>query len=1024
MAFNDFTYRPQDVDYLGFLEAQLRDMQGIQTLAAELIQNADDVQDGEDQQGVSWIVFDVTAEALLVANAGVFRPVDFARMQNLAGGAKREEAGTTGAFGLGFLAVYQITDRPEIFSANRHWTIHPEAAPAERIVERRVETANTRFRLPWAFDASSPVRRRLRLPAIRPEQLDDLAAELAQAVSLSALFLRRLQQLEVRREGALVRRITRTASGEDVLSLADERGRVVRWLVLDGHFDEAAEALRARYPWQIEIARESEIRVAAPLEAPLRQGRLFAGLPTESSTPLPFHTNAAFFPTSDRKRIHLDHGYQAAWNETALAAAARLVAANLERLREALGPAHFWQFLQQLATTREMARNGDLPAIFAAFWEDVVPLLPGQPVVYTVAGDWRLPAEARLWDRLPTQETVQVVNGLQLPLAHPDLAPYYPLLGRPDIGVPPLDAAGLSAALLAAGLDRPIPLAQAPAFLRSLESLQALWQMIDPLLGRSPAARAQGLAALAPCAIALTEEMVLARPDRVYKGDAEARALFPDVAWLHPMTPTESFPGRFVPEFGARQAATLLAETPPDQLEQAWRLGQIDLPRLFRWFESRQIEIFADDPGLARTIRRLPLGPSGGELRPLADLYIPGGFADPLEAAGIVDLDALGGRTEFLRDLGVETLTFDTYLHEQLPRVLAQRPDLPSDARHRLLQLLAGRLGEFHDDDELREKLRTLPLIPSLDGTFRPAVATYTERQARELLGDQAHIAEPAESKAIAALERWLGVRTLPDAGQLVAALLEISDSARGGKLAQPVLDQVWAIWRRLAALLAAGEIGPEALAPLQTQPVIPDREGVLRSPAGLVLGDDEELVQRFGAVAGRLLLPDSGTRAVLQIAGVRLLSELARPYLRVSPGATRLPEAEQRLSARIPLLQRLVQAELGHGGVEGAAILDGLQVWRADSLRLEHKLSLGGEQLTGTTEPVTAWLDLAEGRLYVTASEPELPWLAIARELAVALRPGVPAGGLAVALRDVLAAPTTAAAATMLDELGYPRLP
>jgi hypothetical protein len=808
-------------------------------------------------------------------------------------------------------------------------------------------------------------------------------------------------------------------AGEGLLHLEDETGKVGRWLVLDGSFAGAAAQLRARYPWQIEAAREAGIRLALPLEAPLRQGRLFAGLPTGSSSPLPFHVNADFFPTSDRKRVHLDSGYQAAWNEAALTAAAGLVAASLDQVRGVLSPGGFWQFLHQLAVTRQMAREGELPVLFASFWDDALDVLPQLAIAYTLAGEWRLPAEARLWERPPGGVTAEVLLGLQLPIIHPDLAPYHTLLGDPAIGVPLLDAADLSSALLAAGLHSPTPLAFAPPYLRTVENLQALWQLVDPLLAISPAARERGLEALAPCAVVLTEALTLERLDRVFRGSVEARALFPDVAWLHPVAPLDSFPGRFVPEFGARQAATLLAVTPPDRLEEAWRMGQLDLQRLFRWFETRQIEIFADDPDVARLIRRLPLGPTGGELRPLDDLYIPGSFDDPLEAAGIVDLHELGGRTEFLRDLGLEELTFDTFLHEQLPRVLQQRPDLPSDARHRLLRLLAGRLGEFHDDDELREQLRALPLIPSMDGSFRPAAVAYTERTARELLGDKAHLAEPSGSQAIASFERWLGVRALPGTLELVAALLEISDAAQGGKLAPALAGRVWAIWGRLAALLASGEIGPKALAPLRGREVITDREAVLRRPDQLAIADDEELAQRFAAAAGRLLAPGPELAPVLAAAGVRPLSAMAYARLTSSPDAGRLPGVEQRLSARRSLIRRLIQSEMGRGVGTGTAWFDELQVWRASSLRLAFHLSLGEEQLNSAAEPVDMWLDRTAGRLYLAGTE--LPWLALARELALALRPGPPAGSLAVAIRDVLAAPTANEASNLLDELGYP---
>jgi hypothetical protein len=185
----EFTYKAQDVNYLGFLEAQLRDMQGVDTLAYELIQNADDAKDENGRfPPPTTISFDITDEALIVTNDGSFRPVDFARLQSIAGGDKRAEADTTGAFGLGFIAVYQVTDAPEIFAGNRHWIIRPEAPPAQRIQERRLETSGTRFRLPWAFEAESAVRRTLRLAAIRPEQLDEFTGQITEAIKTAVFF--------------------------------------------------------------------------------------------------------------------------------------------------------------------------------------------------------------------------------------------------------------------------------------------------------------------------------------------------------------------------------------------------------------------------------------------------------------------------------------------------------------------------------------------------------------------------------------------------------------------------------------------------------------------------------------------------------------------------------------------------------------------------------------------------------------------------------------------------------------------
>lgn len=1021
----DFTYKAQDVSYLGFLENQLRDLQGIATLAYELIQNADDVKDADGRPGSSWISFDVRDDALVIANDGVFRPLDFERLQTIAGGGKRVEAGTIGAFGLGFLAVYQVTDAPEIFSGDRHWIIHPEAEPGERIQERSVEISGTRLRLPWAFDPQSPVRQALRLPAVNGDTLDKLARTIGQALELGALFLRQLQHLEVRRQGEVVRRIERSA-GEMVgagrqLHLADESGQTATWLLFETDFAEEAAVLRGRHP-QIETQRASRVQLALPLSELNRQGRLFAGLPTDSTSPLPFHINADFFPTSDRKRIHFDGGYQAEWNKAGLQAAAALLGAGFETVRQQLRPTAFWQLLQQLAYTRDLARQGELPAVFTTFWQALSPLFATTPILYTVQGEWILPGAGRVPAQVPTAELASILSGLGLPLPHPELVPFYELMRDQEVGVRPLTLADLVDAVARAGLTRVTPLFEAPPFLAGVEEWQALWRFFDRLTEpyAQPSVRVRERQLLNQVALVLTEDMTLDRPDRVFRGNAEVRALFPDVPWVHPQLSERDFPGRLVADFGVRQAVERLAHLPVDQLEEEWRMGRLDLPRLFRWFESQQIEIFADDPALQKEIRRLPLVPVAGELRPLAELYIPGGFEDPVGLAGVVPLEALGGRRQFLQDLGVEALSFDAYVQRELPRVLAQQPDLASDARHRLLRLLAERLGELRDDELLQEQLSRLPLIPCLDGSFRPAREVYATRAARTLLGDKIHVAEPVDSQARVSLYRWLGVRSEPSPLDLVQRLLQLGkQAAAGAGLAEAetiaVAEQCWL---RLQGYFEQGELAPKTLVPLEENSVIPVGKR-LAPPERLFFADTTELVAHFAGLEPHLVDPAHAAAPVWALAGVRSLSAAVRRELVAPSGSERVPALRKRIATRLPLIRRIIRAEVD--AKTDSHFLDTLDVVAADPLQVRYRLALGDEDRESTPEPVSALLVPEQERLYVAGGEDSPPWLVIAREFARALTGGQPAGGVLLALKEVLAADSILAASRLLDELGYP---
>jgi hypothetical protein len=768
-------YLSQTVDYLGFLDSKLRDLQGIANLAYELIQNADDVKDDQGRPGASRIAFDVRDDALVVENDGVFRDVDFQRMQNVASGGKREEFGTTGAFGVGFIAVYQVTDHPEVFSSGRHWIIRPEAPDGERIEEHDVPTEGTRFRLPWAFDPHSEVRRKLRLDAIEPGQPPTFLREIGKAMRLAALFLKQLQLLELKRNGQVVRQIARETDG-DTIVIQDGR-RVLTWTILRGDFGSKAVELRDRHSW-IEDKRGAEVLVAMPDELP-DSGRLFAVLPSETVLPLPFHINADFYPSSDRKHIIFSQDYQSRWNRAAVRAATGALVDGFDGLPEILGHEGLWQLLEKLDTCRQQVERGEHDSVFASFWKEIAPTLPSRRITFTADGRWVKPDQARLLETEDEIAASSILEDIGVPVVHPDLRPYFGLMRKSEIGTPLLTVPDVVGALREVGLDSDTPLEEAPSCLRSKERWSVLWRALDALLDRrqSRETRQWSEERLKQSAIALDTANVLRQPGDLYRGDLTTRQLFPEVDWLAECGESDAVPSRLVPAFQVRDAIRMLSKKCERNGEE-WVQEALDIEAVYVWFESRKGDML-NRPDLMEDLCALPIWPSSSGVAPLTHLYIPGDFDDPLALAGLVDLEALGGRREFLEELGVKVLTFATYVREEVPRVLRENPDLPDDSRRRLLRLLAQKLGEMQGDDELRVRLSRLPLVECDDGSFRPAREVYAASPVVSgLLGEQVHVAAPIEQNAdaIRALFDWLGVAQDPRPADVMHRVRQITD--------------------------------------------------------------------------------------------------------------------------------------------------------------------------------------------------------------------------------------------------------
>ena len=106
----------------------------------------------------------------------------------------------------------------------------------------------------------------------------------------------------------------------------------------------------------INSERPTTVTIALPEDSAVASGVLYATLPTETTSGLPGHVNASFYPRTDRKTVRFESGYASDWNHAAIAAAARGLADSAPRVAETLGIHAFWEFLGAIT---DLDKRGD-----------------------------------------------------------------------------------------------------------------------------------------------------------------------------------------------------------------------------------------------------------------------------------------------------------------------------------------------------------------------------------------------------------------------------------------------------------------------------------------------------------------------------------------------------------------------------------------------------------------------------------------------------------------------------------------
>jgi hypothetical protein len=330
--------RRGSVDVLGTISSLLAGYSGGITIVRELAQNTDDVPgDGE-----RWLELHFHDDRLIVRNNTVFRTIDFDNIMHIArGGKKQEQRRTIGAFGVGFVSVYQLTDTPIVRSADRELRMMPgvDDFPIDDYPCEHVDY--TEFTLPYRRKPTA-VGNSLGMPHVTETWVDEVLRELPDETYRLLFFLRRLSRIAVFQNGELISEVSREvssdAAGFDRIALTSRQGsgapQTHTWLRFSGQVSGNAPLRPDGQP-----AKDRTVHIVVPdSDVPdtiLRErlaGRLYNYLPTEIATGLPFQINGDFYPTTDRKGIDNGHLNSKEWNSRVLGAIGGCVAAALPKL--------------------------------------------------------------------------------------------------------------------------------------------------------------------------------------------------------------------------------------------------------------------------------------------------------------------------------------------------------------------------------------------------------------------------------------------------------------------------------------------------------------------------------------------------------------------------------------------------------------------------------------------------------------------------------------------------------------------
>ncbi|MDF2605143.1 DUF3883 domain-containing protein [Sphingomonas sp.] len=776
-----------EADLLGNIQQAMAGLQGFDIMALELIQNADDARATEMR-------FDVRQDGLHVWNSGSFsscgladttcpmlendgRLCNFHAISKMGSRSKIGLGSQIGRFGIGFISVYQVTDGPIVRSRDIEMRLEPATgrSPTRRIAPLE----GTEFLLPWA-SGPSPTRAGLRASPTPADVCDRMAEKIRSVLDRGLLFLRNLRRVELTVDGKLAHAVAMERS-EGTLSLALEpSGEVQRWRILTADAEAliVERDLRDRFAMLAELDRDTTVGIAIPLSDDPVDGLIYAYLPTEQQTGLPFHVNADFFPRPDRRSIVLSgEQHDRYWNEVLLETAAAAIADDFVELSGALGARRLWAIGGAAHALR------DEPA-FGVFWTRFAETAATYDCAWTTEESW----SPLTGTALPTtglgDAELEALSAVGIQIMHPDLRTHWSALVT--LGAKPLSLNAVVGALerfhaSGAAWDD----AGRPALWAAIAKVMEIAPKplaLQALLGRLRAvpflASDRGEAAVAKDLRYLPEgvqrEAVLRYMPRLKLADP----LILEVASLATFVPLLGFD-----EFAAHLALAIAAAADPADVIGTTDQDARTLYATLCGFPAVQ----SSQPGV-KALLAVPFLRTGDGFAPPSHALLPGGFTDPIGRLSVVDTGLMDGRMRDFAEhvLEVRVLSFGEYIRRHLGDLLRGGPT--REQYRDLLREVGGHWHELAATGGL-ELLGEAAFVRTRDGAYaKPRDAYFKTAELEGLLGDDPSLWVdedwlPAASRPILQdlLEQQLAMPRRPDVAHLVArvehlASYEVSD--------------------------------------------------------------------------------------------------------------------------------------------------------------------------------------------------------------------------------------------------------